>query len=142
MNTISDKTFDILIFRHDLYLKRINDELEYLKQQEETEEIKQRIQFLNDTILKYKHEEEEKTGNTVDKIIEEKTSINLDKEFKKTWGRMNIAFKKIKVEEFCNEHNIDVDTRLKYLHLLEEKQLKTKNVKYDSSLMKIIEIKI
>ena len=55
---------------------------------------------------------------------------------------MNIAFKKIKVEEFCNEHNIDVDTRLKYLHLLEEKQLKTKNVKYDSSLMKIIEIKI
>ena len=142
MNTISDKTFDILVFSHDLYIKRINDELEYLKQQTETDDIKSRIEFLESIVKKYQEKEEEKTGNNIDKILEEKTTLNADKAFKKTWGRMNIAFKKIKLEEFCKEHKINTDTKIKYFQLLEEKQLKTKNVKYDCTLMKIIEIKI
>ena len=97
---------------------------------------------MNNIIKHYQDEKENKLDNNINKILEEKTNDNLIKEYKKTWGRMNINYKKIKVEEFCNEHKIDVDTRLKYLHLLEEKQLKTKNVKYDNEEMKIKEIKI
>ena len=55
---------------------------------------------------------------------------------------MNINYKRIKINEFCDENKIDDETRNKYLKLLEEKQLKTKNVKYDSEEMKIKEIKI
>lgn len=142
MNTISDKTFDILVFKHNLYLQRINDEIDYIKKQEKSEENESRIKYLEEVLNNYNNEEKEKVGCDVNKILTEKTSSNLNNEFKKTWGRMNIAFKKVKLNEYCDENKIELDIRMKYLRLLDEKQLKTKNVKYDNEKMKIIEIKI
>ena len=125
MNSISDKNFDILIIKDQLYIKRIKDEIEYYEKQ-----------------IKENDNQENKLDNNINKILEEKTNDNLIKEYKKTWGRMNINYKRIKINEFCDENKIDDETRNKYLKLLEEKQLKTKNVKYDSEEMKIKEIKI
>ena len=145
MNSISDKNFDILIIKDQLYIKRIKDEIEYYEKQikeNDNQEIKERLTYLNNIIKHYQDEKENKLDNNINKILEEKTNDNLIKEYKKTWGRMNINYKRIKINEFCDENKIDDETRNKYLKLLEEKQLKTKNVKYDSSLMKIIEIKI
>ena len=145
MNSISDKNFDILIIKDQLYIKRIKDEIEYYEKQikeNDNQEIKERLTYLNNIIKHYQDEKENKLDNNMNKILEEKTNDNLIKEYKKTWGRMNINYKRIKINEFCDENNVDDETRNKYLKLLEEKQLKTKNVKYDNEEMKIKEIKI
>lgn len=144
MNSISDKNFDILVIKDQLYFKRIQDEIEYYEKQKENdnEEIKERLTYLHNVLKHYQDEKENKLDNNINKILEEKTNDNLIKEYKKTWGRMNINYKRIKVNEFCDENKVDDETRNKYLKLLEEKQLKTKNVKYDSEEMKIKEIKI
>lgn len=144
MNSISDKNFDILVIKDQLYFKRIQDEIEYYEKQKENdnEEIKERLTYLHNVLKHYQDEKENKLDNNINKILEEKTNDNLIKEYKKTWGRMNINYKRIKINEFCDENKIDDETRNKYLKLLEEKQLKTKNVKYDSEEMKIKEIKI
>ena len=145
MNSISDKNFDILIIKDQLYIKRIKDEIEYYEKQikeNDNQEIKERLTYLNNIIKHYQDEKENKLDNNINKILEEKTNDNLIKEYKKTWGRMNINYKRIKINEFCDENKIDNETINKYLKLLEEKQLKTKNVKYDSEEMKIKEIKI
>lgn len=145
MNSISDKNFDILIIKDQLYIKRIKDEIEYYEKQikeNNNQEIKERLTYLNNIIKHYQDEKENKLDNNINKILEEKTNDNLIKEYKKTWGRMNINYKRIKINEFCDENKIDTETRNKYLKLLEEKQLKTKNVNYDSEKMKIKEIKI
>ena len=145
MNSISDKNFDILIIKDQLYIKRIKDEIEYYEKQikeNDNQEIKERLTYLNNIIKHYQDEKENKLDNNINKILEEKTNDNLIKEYKKTWGRMNINYKRIKINEFCDEKKKDNETRNKYLKLLEEKQLKTKNVKYDSEEMKIKEIKI
>lgn len=144
MNSISDKNFDILVIKDQLYFKRIQDEIEYYEKQKENdnEEIKERLTYLHNVLKHYQDEKENKLDNNINKILEEKTNDNLIKEYKKTWGRMNINYKRIKVNEFCDENKVDDEIRNKYLKLLEEKQLKTKNVKYDSEEMKIKEIKI
>lgn len=145
MNSISDKNFDILIIKDQLYIKRINDEIEYyekLLKENDNQEIKERLVYLNNIIKHYRDEKENKFDNNINKILEEKTNDNLIKEYKKTWGRMNINYKRVKINEFCDENKINDELRNKYLKLLEEKQLKTKNVKYDNEEMKIKEIKI
>lgn len=145
MNSISDKNFDILIFRDQLYIKRIKDEIAYYEKQIDISDdstIKERLVYLNNIISHYQSEKDSKVCNNVDQILDEKTNDNLIKEYKKTWGRMNINYKRIKLNEFCDENKISNDLRNKYLKLLDDKQLKTKNVKYDNIAMKIIEINI
>ena len=46
MNSISDKNFDILIIKDQLYIKRIKDEIEYYEKQikeNDNQEIKERL---------------------------------------------------------------------------------------------------
>lgn len=151
MNTISDKDLDILIIRNQLYEQRIKDEIEDLEnkkksivenKQEESEDylnISNRSEYLNN-ILKTK---EEKTNNqNIETLINQKSEIVVNNEFKKTWGRMNINCKRIKVQEYCDLNNIEESLKNQYLKMIDEKQLKTKNVKYDQEKQQIIEIKI
>lgn len=151
MNTISDKDLDILIIRNQLYEQRIKDEIEDLEnkkksivenKQEESEDylnISSRLEYLNN-ILKTK---EEKTNNqNIETLINQKSEIIVNNEFKKTWGRMNINCKRIKVQEYCDLNNIEESLKNQYLKMIDEKQLKTKNVKYDQEKQQIIEIKI
>ena len=100
MNSISDKNFDILIIKDQLYIKRIKDEIEYYEKQikeNDNQEIKERLTYLNNIIKHYQDEKENKLDNNINKILEEKTNDNLIKEYKKTWGRMNINYKRIKI---------------------------------------------
>lgn len=151
MNTISDKDLDILIIRNQLYEQRIKDEIEDLEnkkksivenKQEESEDyqnISSRLEYLNN-ILKTK---EEKVNNqNIETLINQKSEVVVNNEFKKTWGRMNINCKRIKVQEYCDLNNIEESLRNQYLKMVDEKQLKTKNVKYDQKKQQIIEIKI
>lgn len=150
MNTISDKDLDILIFRNLLYESRIKDEIEDLENkkkslnenhQEESEDYKNisdRFEYLNN-ILKVKEIIE---NQDIESLINQKSEVIVNNEFKKTWGRMNINCKKMKVNEYCDLNKIDDNLRNQYLKLVDEKQLKTKNVKYDQEKQQIIEIKI
>lgn len=151
MNTISDKDLDILIIRNQLYEQRIKNEIEDLEnkkksivenKQEESEDyqnISSRLEYLNN-ILKTK---EEKVNNqNIETLINQKSEVVVNNEFKKTWGRMNINCKRIKVQEYCDLNNIEESLRNQYLKMVDEKQLKTKNVKYDQKKQQIIEIKI
>ena len=132
MNSISDKNFDILIIKDQLYIKRIKDEIEYYEKQikeNDNQEIKERLTYLNNIIKHYQDEKENKLDNNINKILEEKTNDNLIKEYKKTWGRMNINYKRIKINEFCDENKISDNLRNKYLKLLDNEEMKIKEIK-------------
>lgn len=142
MITISDKELDILIFRDKIYNQRIKDEIEDLENKKkvngETEEIKERLNYLNNIISS----NEVKDINSITETIENNDLKANKEEFKKTWGRMNKVHKRIKVLEYCETHKIDDKTKEEYLKLLDERQLKTKNVIYDQEKQEIKEIKI
>lgn len=142
MISISDKELDILIFRDNIYNQRIKDEIEDLEYKKkangETEEIKERLNYLNNIISS----NEVKDINCITETIENNDLKANKEEFKKTWGRMNKVHKRIKVLEYCETHKVDDKLKEEYLKLLDERQLKTKNVIYDQEKQEIKEIKI
>lgn len=142
MISICDKELDILIFRDNIYNQRIKDEIEDLENKKqansETEEIKERLNYLNNIISST----EVKDIKNITETIENNDLKANSEEFKKTWGRMNKVHKRIKVLEYCETHKVDDKIKDQYLKLLNERQLKTKNVIYDQEKQEIKEIKI
>lgn len=142
MISICDKELDILIFRDNIYNQRIKDEIEDLENKKqansETEEIKERLNYLNNIISST----EVKDIKNITETIENNDLKANSEEFKKTWGRMNKVHKRIKVLEYCETHKVDDKIKEQYLKLLNERQLKTKNVIYDQEKQEIKEIKI
>lgn len=142
MISICDKELDILIFRDNIYNQRIKDEIEDLENKKqansETEEIKERLNYLNNIISST---EVKDIKNIIETIENNDLKANSE-EFKKTWGRMNKIHKRIKVLEYCETHKVDDKIKEQYLKLLNERQLKTKNVIYDQEKQEIKEIKI
>lgn len=142
MISICDKELDILIFRDNIYNQRIKDEIEDLEIKKqansETEEIKERLNYLNNIISSSEVKDIKNITETIDNNDLKANS----EEFKKTWGRMNKVHKRIKVLEYCETHKVDDKIKDQYLKLLNERQLKTKNVIYDQEKQEIKEIKI
>ena len=72
MNSISDKNFDILVIKDQLYFKRIQDEIEYYEKQikeNDNEEIKERLTYLHNILKHYQDEKENKLDNNINKIF-------------------------------------------------------------------------
>lgn len=138
MISISDKNLNLVDIKNNFYKQRINNEIDYLNTLEKTEENEKRKTYLLSVLDSYENKIEIKKEETFNQDL---NSIS-EKEFKKSWVRMAIPHKIIKIEEYCKEKGIDEETKNKYIQMAQEKKLKTKNVQYDNKICKIIKIDV
>lgn len=138
MISISDKNLNLVDIKNNFYKQRINNEIDYLNTLEKTDENEKRKAYLLSVLGSYENKTEIKKEETFNQDL---NSIS-EKEFKKSWVRMAIPHKIIKIEEYCKEKGIDEETKNKYIQMAQEKKLKTKNVQYDNKICKIIKIEV
>lgn len=138
MISISDKNLNLVDIKNNFYKQRINNEIDYLNTLEKTEENEKRKTYLLSVLDSYENKTEIKKEETFNQDL---NSIS-EKEFKKSWVRMAIPHKIIKIVEYCKEKGIDEETKNKYIQMAQEKKLKTKNVQYDNKICKIIKIDV
>lgn len=138
MISISDKNLNLVDIKNNFYKQRINNEIDYLNTLEKTDENEKRKAYLLSVLGSYENKTEIKKEETFNQDL---NSIS-EKEFKKSWVRMAIPHKIIKIEEYCKEKGIDEKTKNKYIQMAQEKKLKTKNVQYDNKICKIIKIEV
>lgn len=138
MISISDKNLNLVDIKNNFYKQRINNEIDYLNTLEKTDENEKRKAYLLSVLGSY----ENKTEIKKEEIFNQDLNSISEKEFKKSWVRMAIPHKIIKIEEYCKEKGIDEETKNKYIQMAQEKKLKTKNVQYDNKIRKIIKIDV
>lgn len=138
MISISDKNLNLVDIKNNFYKQRINNEIDYLNTLEKTEENEKRKTYLLSVLDSYENKTEIKKEETFNQDLNSMS----EKEFKKSWVRMAIPHKIIKIEEYCKEKGIDEETKNKYIQMAQEKKLKTKNVQYDNKICKIIKIDV
>lgn len=152
MISISDKNLNLVDIKNNFYKQRINNEIDYLNTLEKTDENEENVKhsphlasldekrkaYLLSVLCSYENKTEIKKEETFNQDL---NSIS-EKEFKKSWVRMAIPHKIIKIEEYCKEKGIDEETKNKYIQMAQEKKLKTKNVQYDNKICKIIKIEV
>lgn len=152
MISISDKNLNLVDIKNNFYKQRINNEIDYLNTLEKTDENGENVShsphlasldekrkaYLLSVLGSYENKIEIKKEETFNQDL---NSIS-EKEFKKSWVRMAIPHKIIKIEEYCKEKGIDEETENKYIQMAQEKKLKTKNVQYDNKICKIIKIEV
>lgn len=138
MISISDKNLNLVDIKNNFYKQRINNEIDYLNTLEKTDENEKRKAYLLSVLGSYENKTEIKKEETFNQDL---NSIS-EKEFKKSWVRMAIPHKIIKIEEYCKEKGINEETKNKYVQMAQEKKLKTKNVQYDNKICKIIKIDV
>ena len=138
MISISDKNLNLVDIKNNFYKQRINNEIDYLNTLEKTDENEKRKAYLLSVLGSYENKTEIKKEETFNQDL---NSIS-EKEFKKSWVRMAIPHKIIKIEEYCKEKGINEETKNKYVQMAQEKKFKTKNVQYDNKICKIIKIDV
>lgn len=138
MISISDRNLNLINIKSELYKQRLNNEINYLNSLEITEDNNKRKDYLKSVL----DSTEINTAAKKDEMINDEMRQISEKEFKKCWVRMAIPYKIIKVEEYCKEKDIDDETKNKYIEMVKEKKLKTKNVEYDNKICKIKKIQV
>lgn len=138
MISISDRNLNLINIKSELYKQRLNNEINYLNSLETTEDNDKRKDYLKSVL----DSTEINTTAKKDEMINDEMRQISEKEFKKCWVRMAIPYKIIKVEEYCKEKDIDDETKNKYIEMVKEKKLKTKNVEYDNKICKIKKIQV
>ena len=138
MISISDRNLNLINIKSELYKQRLNNEINYLNSLETTEDNNKRKDYLKSAL----DSTEINTAAKKDEMINDEMRQISEKEFKKCWVRMAIPYKIIKVEEYCKEKDIDDETKNKYIEMVKEKKLKTKNVDYDNKICKIKKIQV
>jgi hypothetical protein len=104
------------------------------------------IKMINDTIDTVQENDITEQNTPTDAITETEGTYTEDFVYKKTWNKMNIIHKKIKLEEFVN--NLDIEDlemkkhlKSQFISMLKNKKLTKKTeVEYDPINGKIISI--